>query len=85
MSELSTAAKLDYTPAHGVTFADALRVWIRVALLRFGGPAGQIAVMHRILVEEKRWVSDDDSCTHSTTVCCCRVLKHNNWPHTLAG
>ena len=58
MSELSTAAKLDDTPAHGVTFADALRVWIRVALLSFGGPAGQIAVMHRILVEEKRWVSD---------------------------
>ena len=58
MSELSTAAKLNDTPAHGVTFADALRVWIRVALLSFGGPAGQIAVMHRILVEEKRWVSD---------------------------
>ena len=37
---------------------EALRVWFRVAMLSFGGPAGQIAVMHRILVEEKRWVSE---------------------------
>jgi chromate transporter len=33
-------------------------VWLRVALLSFGGPAGQIAVMHRILVEEKNWISE---------------------------
>jgi chromate transporter len=33
---------------------EAFRVWLRVASLSFGGPAGQIAVMHRILVEEKR-------------------------------
>src|ERR1700742_282527 len=43
---------------HGISFADAFRVWLRVALLSFGGPAGQIAVMHRILVEEKKWVSE---------------------------
>jgi chromate transporter len=36
----------------------ALRVWLRVALLSFGGPAGQIAVMHRIVVEEQRWISE---------------------------
>jgi chromate transporter len=36
-----------------------MRVWSRVALLSFGGPAGQIAVMHRILVEEKRWISEE--------------------------
>ena len=42
-----------------VTFREALRVWIRVALLSFGGPAGQIAVMHRILVEEKKWISEE--------------------------
>ncbi|MCC6713384.1 MAG: chromate efflux transporter [Candidatus Dadabacteria bacterium] len=41
-----------------VPFGEALRVWARVALLSFGGPAGQIAVMHRILVEEKRWLSE---------------------------
>ena len=41
-----------------VTFAEATRVWARIALLSFGGPAGQIAVMHRILVEEKKWISE---------------------------
>src|SRR5215475_3387775 len=42
----------------GVGLGEALRVWLRVAVLSFGGPAGQIAVMHRILVDEKRWVSE---------------------------
>jgi len=46
------------TPSHTVSFGEALKVWVRVALLSFGGPAGQIAVMHRILVEEKRWISE---------------------------
>ncbi|MGI1661758.1 chromate efflux transporter [Palleronia sp. KMU-117] len=40
------------------TLSDATRVWARIAALSFGGPAGQIAVMHRILVEEKRWLGD---------------------------
>ena len=44
--------------SHGVSFAEALRVWTRVALLSFGGPTAQIAVMHRILVDEKRWISE---------------------------
>src|SRR5205823_5224552 len=33
-------------------------VWSRIAALSFGGPTGQIAVMHRIIVEEKRWISE---------------------------
>jgi chromate transporter len=43
---------------HGVSLGEAFRVWLRVAMLSFGGPAGQIAVMHRILVDEKKWVSE---------------------------
>ena len=43
---------------HGVPFGEALRVWARVAALSFGGPAGQIAVMHRIVVDEKRWIGE---------------------------
>src|SRR3954470_23443100 len=43
---------------HGVSFSEAFRVWLRVACLSFGGPAGQIAGMHRILVEEKNWISE---------------------------
>jgi chromate transporter len=47
------------TPArNAVAWNEAVRVWVRVALLSFGGPAGQIAVMHRIIVEEKRWISE---------------------------
>jgi chromate transporter len=45
-------------PAHGVTLGEAFWVWLRIAMLSFGGPAGQIAVMHRILVDEKRWISE---------------------------
>src|SRR4026209_1138457 len=45
-------------PAHP-SLSEAVRTWISVALLSFGGPAGQIAVMHRIIVEEKRWVSEE--------------------------
>jgi chromate transporter len=41
-----------------VSLREALRVWLRVAMLSFGGPAGQIAVMHRIVVEEQRWISE---------------------------
>jgi chromate transporter len=43
---------------HGIRFGEAFRVWLRIASLSFGGPAGQIAVMHRILVEEKNWISE---------------------------
>jgi chromate transporter len=45
-------------PSHGVPFGEAMKVWARVAALSFGGPAGQIAVMHRIIVEEKKWIGE---------------------------
>ena len=58
MAELTVALRGRSQPAHGVSLREAVRTWLRVAALSFGGPAGQIAVMHRILVEEKRWVSE---------------------------
>ena len=42
-----------------VTLAQALPIWVRISALSFGGPAGQIAVMHRVRVEEKRWISEN--------------------------
>ncbi len=42
----------------GVSYREAFWVWVKIAALSFGGPAGQIAVMHRILVEQKRWISE---------------------------
>jgi chromate transporter len=41
-----------------IPFSEAFKVWLRIAFLSFGGPAGQIALMHTILVEEKRWVGE---------------------------
>jgi chromate transporter len=56
---MNGSASTDGSPGAGeVSFPDALRVWLRVALLSFGGPAGQIAVMHRVLVDEKKWLSE---------------------------
>jgi chromate transporter len=46
-------------PVPQVTLQEAFWTWCRVAALSFGGPAGQIAVMHRILVDEKKWVSEE--------------------------
>ena len=58
MTELSIDAAARSAPPHGVSSREAFWVWVRVAALSFGGPAGQIAVMHRILVEEKRWIGE---------------------------
>lgn len=42
------------------SFAEALRVWLKVGLLGFGGPAGQIALLHREVVEQRDWIDDDE-------------------------
>jgi len=49
------------TPVQGkpvVTFAEAFRFWLKLGFISFGGPAGQIAVMHQELVERRRWISE---------------------------
>jgi chromate transporter len=58
VSEVLTAEAAAEAPHEFPSIGEALRVWLKVATLSFGGPAGQIAVMHRIVVEEKRWVSE---------------------------
>jgi chromate transporter len=40
------------------TFSEALRFWFKLGFISFGGPAGQIAIMHQFLVDEKKWISD---------------------------
>ncbi|MER8612631.1 chromate efflux transporter [Mesorhizobium sp. M0435] len=57
-STMTASNRPNDTPGHGISFAEATRVWARVAALSFGGPAGQIAMMHRIIVEEKRWIGE---------------------------
>jgi chromate transporter len=45
-------------PSTGVGFREAFAVWLKIGLMSFGGPAGQIALMHKILVEDKRWIGE---------------------------
>lgn len=51
------ALETEVTP-QAVSFTEALRAWAGLGLLSFGGPSGQIALMHRMLVEERRWLSE---------------------------
>ncbi|HEV2801873.1 MAG TPA: chromate transporter [Pyrinomonadaceae bacterium] len=45
-------------PRH-VSFGEAFRFWVKLGFISFGGPAGQIAIMHRELVERRRWLSEE--------------------------
>lgn len=51
------SASAEAVPRHP-TFAEATAVWAKIGLLSFGGPAGQIALMHKELVEERRWIAE---------------------------
>jgi chromate transporter len=51
-----------------VGFREALRTWLKIGCLGFGGPAGQIAMMHRILVDEKKWI-DEARYLHALNFC----------------
>jgi chromate transporter len=72
-SAITPPAPAETVPAHGVSLAEAVWVWTGIALLSFGGPAGQIAVMHRILIQERRWISE------------ARFLHALNYCHLLPG
>lgn len=54
--------------AKEVSFREALAVWWQIGILSFGGPAGQIALMHRIIVDEKRWL-DEARFLHALNYC----------------
>ena len=55
------------------SFRDMFRVFARIGLISFGGPAGQIALMHRELVDERQWVGED------------QFLRALNFCHLLPG
>ena len=43
----------------GPTFGEALRFWLKLGFISFGGPTGQIAIMHTELVEKKKWIGEE--------------------------
>src|SRR5580765_1323232 len=42
-----------------ISFGEALGFWLKLGFISFGGPAGQIAIMHRVLVDEKKWIEEE--------------------------
>ncbi len=46
-------------PGEKIAFGEALRYWLKLGFISFGGPTGQIAMMHKELVEKKKWVAED--------------------------
>jgi chromate transporter len=55
-------------PSDRVAFGEAVRVWAKIGLLSFGGPAGQVALMHRELVETRKWI-DEERFLHALNYC----------------
>jgi chromate transporter len=49
---------MNKNPPPPVTFSEALAFWLKLGFISFGGPAGQIAIMHRVVVDEKKWVEE---------------------------
>src|SRR5215216_4993176 len=56
---VQTRACESETDRRTVAFAEAFRFWVKLGFISFGGPAGQIAIMHRELVERRRWISEE--------------------------
>src|SRR4051812_24597887 len=50
------------------SFGEAFRLWLKIGCINFGGPAGQIALMHRLLVDEKKWI-DEPRFLHALNYC----------------
>jgi chromate transporter len=64
----SPAPSTEAPPATRVTFGEAVLVWTRIGLLSFGGPAGQVALMHQELVDKRRWI-DEERFLHALNYC----------------
>src|SRR5436190_13247381 len=55
-------------PTAGPSFGEFFLVWLKIGCINFGGPAGQIAMMHRMMVDEKKWI-DEPRFLHALNFC----------------
>ncbi len=58
MTAIATASKASETGRPAVSFEEALSTWVHIGFVNFGGPTAQIALMHRVIVEEKKWLDE---------------------------
>ena len=65
---MTTIEKTPAGIAETPSFAEAMRTWFKIGCINFGGPAGQIAMMHRIVVDEKKWI-DEPRFLHALNFC----------------
>jgi chromate transporter len=68
MNQEQTETKDHLLRIEKASFAEALKFWLKLGFISFGGPAGQIAIMHKELVERKKWV-DEESYLHALNFC----------------
>ncbi|MBK8208971.1 MAG: chromate efflux transporter [Rhodospirillales bacterium] len=68
VEHVASARSAKPSPNAGPSFAEAVLTWAKIGLIGFGGPAGQIALMHRIIVDEKRWI-DEPRFLHALNYC----------------
>src|SRR3954470_1668248 len=66
MTVQTDAVPADVRPSPA--FGEAFRLWLKIGCINFGGPAGQIAMMHRMLVDEKKWI-DEPRFLHALNFC----------------
>ena len=66
-AESQISPRLQTGEAHP-SFGEAFKVWLKIGCINFGGPAGQIAMMHRVLVDEKKWI-DEPRFLHALNFC----------------
>ena len=67
------------------SYKEAFKIWLKIGMLSFGGPAGQIAMMHRTLVEEKKWIDEQGFCMPLTTACYYQGQRPSNLQLILVG
>lgn len=68
----------DLSRPEPISLREAFWFWLKLGFISFGGPAGQISIMHQELVERRRWIPSGGFCMPSTIACCCQGRRLSN-------